>query len=190
MSFQVLVVPEDPTLNGYILRPLAARMLRECGKPSARVTVLTNPRATGYENAKKLLADEVLDRYAHVDLILFLPDADGKDRSGEFVELEAVATRKGARLLCCAAVEEVETWLLAGHVEKVSRSWREIRGDRSVKEAVFEPFLAEHGDSRRAGGGREALMNETLRSYRGLLHRCPELSRLQQRVSATLQGRP
>lgn len=190
MSFQVLVVPEDPTLNGYILCPLAARMLRECGKPKARVTVLTNPRATGYQHAKKLLADEVLDRYAHVDLILFLPDADGKDRSGEFEELEAVAARKGAKLLCCAAVEEVETWLLAGHLGKVSRSWREIRADRSVKEADFEPFLAEHGDSRRAGGGREALMRETLRNYRGLLDRCLELARLEQRVVAMLEGRP
>ena len=42
MSFRVLVIPEDPTLNGYILKPLAERLLEDAGKPNAKVKVLDN----------------------------------------------------------------------------------------------------------------------------------------------------
>jgi hypothetical protein len=84
VSFNVLVVPEDPTHNGYILRPLVERILQECGKPRARVTVLSSPRAKGYQHAKSLIEEGLLERYAHMNLILFLPDADGNDRSAAF----------------------------------------------------------------------------------------------------------
>ncbi len=47
MSFKVLVIPEDPTWNGYILTPLAKALLKDAGKPNARVTLLTNPRVGG-----------------------------------------------------------------------------------------------------------------------------------------------
>jgi hypothetical protein len=53
MSFRVLVIPEDPTYNGYILKPLVERMLAEAGKPNARVTLLTNPKLGGYARAAR-----------------------------------------------------------------------------------------------------------------------------------------
>jgi hypothetical protein len=62
-------------------------MLAECGKPNARVQVLTNPRVQGYEHAR-LRLPEVLDRYRHFDLVLFLVDADGKNRAAAFQALE------------------------------------------------------------------------------------------------------
>ena len=37
MSFRALVVPEDPALNGYVLKPLAQSLLAEAGKPHASV---------------------------------------------------------------------------------------------------------------------------------------------------------
>jgi hypothetical protein len=119
------------------------------------------------------------------DLFLFLPDADGKSerRSDLFTNLEA---EHGPKLICCAAVQEVEAWLLAGHLDKLSQPWPEVRADVSVKENVFVPFLRNHGDSRQPGEGREALMQETLASYRGLLERCPELAGLQRRVCEAL----
>ena len=49
MSFNVLVIPEDPTLNGHILKPLAERLLKDAGKPKARVKVLDKPRLRGYD---------------------------------------------------------------------------------------------------------------------------------------------
>lgn len=186
MSFRVLVVPEDPTHDRYILKPLVERMLSECGKPNSRVKVLTTPRARGYEHAKALLVDEVIDVWAHFNLLLFLPDADGKDKSAEFRHLEGTANGRGVRLFCCAAVEEVEAWLLAGHVNKLGPTWLEIRSNTSVKEQVFQPFLEKHGDSRRAGGGRDLLMKATLENYAGLIGRCPELAQLQARISESI----
>lgn len=185
MSFDVLVVPEDPANNGYILKPLILRMLAECGKPNAVVTVLSNPRAQGYEHAKALL-NQLFDRYRHMNLLLFLPDADGKDRIGEFRRLEEEAKHRGVNLLCCAAEQEVEVWLLAGHRDRLGRNWQEVRADRSVKESVFASFLATYGDPKRAGGGRDLLMNATLGNYRSLLQVCPELAELERRIRACL----
>ncbi|MBO1346798.1 MAG: hypothetical protein EBE86_005075 [Hormoscilla sp. GUM202] len=186
MSFNLLVISEDPTNNGYIFIPLIKRMMKECGKPNSRVALMTDPKASGYENAKYLIREVVIERYAYKDLLLFLPDADGKDRSQEFASLEGEAMAKGVNLLCCAAVQEVEAWLLAGHLDKLDTPWSEIRADISVKENVFEDFLDREGDPKIAGRGREALMRETLLNYRGLLDRCPELKELQRRIQNLL----
>jgi hypothetical protein len=130
---------------------------------------------------------EIATRYRFMDLLLFLPDADCRDRTNELNVLEQNASKCGAKLLACAAVEEVEAWLLAGHLEKlpVGVGWQMVRQDCSVKENYFEPFLSQYGDEG-AGGGRERLMRETLGNYDGLLARCPELRVLQDRVRDAL----
>ena len=87
---EVRIIPEDPTYNGVILKPLASRILRECGRPNADVTVLTNPKVCGYEDAIRQLP-AIIDRYSYVDLLLFLVDADGHDRSAAFARLEQIA---------------------------------------------------------------------------------------------------
>jgi hypothetical protein len=143
--------------------------------------MLTNPAVSGYEDACGKLS-EIRRAYRRYDLLVFLPDADGKDRSQRFAQFEA---EPGPKLLCCAAVQEVEAWLLAGHTEKLDQPWPEIRADVSVKENVFNRFLAKFGN-RRPGGGREELMQETLTNLRGLLERCPELADLQRRICEAL----
>jgi hypothetical protein len=182
LSFNVLVVPEDPSNNGYILKPLVLRMLAEAGRGNAKVDVLTNPRAQGYAHAKEILRRQLLERYRHKDLLLFLVDADGKDRRDEFRNLEDEAAAQGVRLLCCAAEQEVEVWLLAGHREKLGQPWQEVRREVSLKEQIFAPFLTTYGDRRRAGGGRDLLMREALANYDALLRLCPELNDLHQRL--------
>jgi hypothetical protein len=157
-------------------------LLQECGKANARVTVLTSPKVSGFEHACGSMP-AIVERYKHFDLLLFLPDADGRNRAARFAHLESALGRK---LICCAAVQEVEAWLLAGHLNRLSLSWAEIRADISVKENAFIPFLREHGDPRQPGGGRETLMRETLRNHRGLLELCPELSELQRRICEAL----
>jgi hypothetical protein len=114
-----------------------------------------------------------------------LPDCDGnhQGRADLLANLEAT---HGPKLICCAAVEEVEAWLLAGHVDKLDRPWAEVRADTSVKENVFNPFLETHGNPGRPGGGREELMQQTLANLRGLLERCPELARLQEKICEAL----
>jgi len=68
----------------------------------------------------------------------------------------------------------------------LSTNWKNIRAEVSVKENIFASFLAEHGDPRRKGGGRDLLMNTTLQNYTGLLQRCPELEVLQARIKLVL----
>jgi hypothetical protein len=188
LSFKVLVVPEDSTNNGYILGPLIEKMLAKCSKPKAQVDVLDDPRVMGFEHAKKLLRAQLLEQYRFMDLVLFLPDADGKGeiRTSELRALEDEANRQRVRLLCCAAQQEVEVWLMAGHRHLLGRPWQEIRSDSSVKENVFERFLATHGNLRASGGGRERLMLETLKGYDALLQLCPELAELEQRIRQIL----
>lgn len=187
MSFKVLVVPEDSTNNGYILRPLVKKILSRCGKPNAWVDVLDDPRVRGYEHAKILLRTQLFEDYRFVNLMLFLPDADGKDRGAEFRALEDEANRQGVRLLCCAAEQEVEVWLLAGHLNRLpSQSWPATRSNTSVKENVFQPFLAAYGNPKAPGGGRDVLMGQTLNGYGALLQLCPELADLERRIREIL----
>jgi len=49
---KVLVIPEDPTYNGYILKPLVTRLFKSVGRGSAKITILTNPYARGLEMIK------------------------------------------------------------------------------------------------------------------------------------------
>jgi hypothetical protein len=187
LSLKVLVIPEDPANNGFILQPLVKRMLAECGRPRVKVTVLGRPRPQGYDHAKKLLRTQLFEEYGFMDLFLFLPDGDGKDRSAEFQSLEQEAAGWGVRLLCCAAVNEVETWLLAGHRNRLEgRRWQDIRSDVSIKENVFAPFLARYGSPKAPGGGRDLLMAKTLNGYSSLLQLCPELAELERRIRETL----
>ena len=95
MSFNVLVVAEDPTYNGYILKPLVQRILEDCGKQNAQVFMFGNPRTTGYETAKNLLRNVIIKRDKHYDLILFLPDQDGCARKGALDALEAEGQNEG-----------------------------------------------------------------------------------------------
>ena len=180
------MVPEDPTHNGHILRPLIERVLASCGKPNAKVDVLTNPKVCGFENACNTLRDEVIVRYAHYNLLLFLPDSDLVNRGTTLAELEAFAQTKSVTLYCCEAIPEVEAWLLAGHIEKLTIGWQVVRSHPRLKEEVFVPFLETYGDKFRPGQGRKSLMTETLSNFEGLLTRCPELKLLRQRVEMFL----
>jgi hypothetical protein len=179
MSFRVLVIPEDPTHNGYILKPLVERMLTETGKPNAKVTILTNPKLNGYAHAVAAIRNELVERYGHLDLWLFMPDAD---RAGDLAALEKEVGEKGICLFCCAAKPEVEVWLLAGHRQKLAAKWSDVVSHLRLKEEIFEPFLKQHGDPRSAGAGREVLTRATLANYRGLLDVCPELKELHDRL--------
>jgi hypothetical protein len=197
MSWNVLVVPEDPTYNGYLLRPLCKRLLREAGRPNANIVVLAEPRVQGFAHAKKLLADQIPRNWWHFELILFVSDADGlaEIRKDEFRHLVELAERRmrPVKLICCAAEQELETWLLSGHPEKLRElgwRWPEIHAEVSVKERFFQPFLVRYGDPASPSQGRERLMQEALVNYTGIKQRCPELQELEDRVRAHIAGLP
>jgi hypothetical protein len=183
VSFRVLVIPEDPTYNGYILQPIVERMLAELGKPNAHVVILTNPKLNGYTHAVSAIREGLIDRYKHFDLWLFLPDGD---RASNLGAIDSELLERGVHLFCCAAQPEVEAWLLAGHRDELPIPWPEVRRHAHLKEEVFEPFLKQFGNSLSTGGGRERLTRQTLTNYRGLLSVCPELAELEDRLRAFL----
>ena len=127
LSCNVLVISEDSTKDQHILGPLASRLLRECGKRNANVLVWANLKIRGFEHVRDYLP-AIVRRYGYYDLFLSLPDADGnhQGRAVLFANLEAA---HGPKLICCAAVEEVEAWLPAGHIDKLDRSWAAVRAD-------------------------------------------------------------
>ena len=188
MSLRVLVIPEDPTHNGYILKPLVEAVLADLGKPSAKVQVLTSPRLNGYDHARVAIRSELPASYGHFDLWLFMPDAD-RASPAAMEALETELQGRGVPLFCCPAEPEVEIYACAGYRSEIARGWQAARSNPRMKEEVFAPLLAAHGDPRRAGGGRDQMMAESLRNLPRLYSLCPELNRLRDRVAAHLQGR-
>jgi hypothetical protein len=49
-AVKVLIIPEDPTLDRYILKPIVEQIFADFGR-IARVMVLENPRLRGVDQA-------------------------------------------------------------------------------------------------------------------------------------------
>lgn len=186
MSYRVLVIPEDPTHNGYILKPLVQAILADAGKPQARVEVLTNPKLGGYDHALASIRGDLSERYGFWDLWLFIPDAD-RANDAAMTALENELKAKQVPLLCCAAQPEVELYACVAYRTELGMTWDEARNANRFKEDAFEPLLKKRGDSRRAGGGRDLLIAESLKNLPFLFKLCPELRTLRDRIHALIQ---
>lgn len=187
MSLRVLVIPEDPTHNGYILKPLVEAVSADLGKPSAKVQVLTSPRLNGYDHAMAAIRNELPTSYGHLDLWLFMPDAD-RAGAAAMSMLEAELQGRGVPLICCPAQPEVEIYACAAYRTEIAQGWPAARSNPRMKEEVFAPLLAAHGDPRRAGGGRDQMVAESLRNLPLLYSLCPELRRMRDRVELHLSS--
>ena len=58
-----------------------------------------------------------------------------------------------------------------------------------MKEEVFQPLLAQHGDARRPGKGRDLMIEASLQNLPLLFRLCPEIERLRERVAEHVQDR-
>jgi hypothetical protein len=181
MSFKVLVIPEDPTFNGYILKPLVEAVLAEAGKPKAKVHILSNPAVKGFDQAMKVIRQTLPDMYGYWDLWLFIPDAD-RASAAAMLALEEEMDVKGIRLLCCPAQPEVEIYCCVGQRSELQAAWEEVRSSARMKEEYFEPLLQQNGETNTAGGGRETLIATSLSKMSALFQLCPELADLCDRV--------
>ena len=164
MSYKVLVIPEDPTHNGYILKPLMQAILAEAGKPLAKVDVLTNPKLGGYDHALRAIKEELPERYGFWDLWIFMPDAD-RASPAAMADLEANLAAKNVALLCCPAQPEVEIYACAAYRKEIAVDWTSARVDPRMKEDVFQPLL---------------------KNLPLLLQLCPELQDLCDRIAAKI----
>ncbi len=177
-----MVVPEDPTLDQYVLKPIVERLFANLGK-MPRVQVLSNPRLQGVSQALdgEILAD-IVDTNRMIDMFLVLVDRDGDDTKRPRQAKER--TRQHAdRLFVCLAIEEIEVWMLALHRGRLGVPWRDVRAEHHPKERFAHPFLAAHAPKLSAGGGRAWAMRELGSKWKGVLEVCPELAELQQTLA-------
>ncbi|MCY4059531.1 MAG: hypothetical protein OXG44_16195 [Gammaproteobacteria bacterium] len=185
MSVRVLVIPEDPTHNGYILKPLVGMVLADVGKSTAKVTLLTNPRLRGYDQALDAIRNNLASKYGFFDLWLFFPDAD-RATAASMQALEDDLAQQGVSLLCCSAIPEVEIYACVADRSTVGLSWAEVRTHARMKEEVFAPLLDRHGDPRRPGGGRREMTVRSIANSSLFFALCPEVAELRNRIRTTL----
>jgi hypothetical protein len=186
---KVLVIPEDPTHDQYVLKPIVQRIFNDLER-SPRLEVLWNPRLRGVDQAlDPTLAAEIVLQYPMVDLFLILVDRDG-DRERRPVEARALELSQDGRLFVCLAIEEVEVWMLAIHRQVLPAPWSEVREEIHPKERFAAPFLAAHAPKANPGGGRKWAMRQLGARWQGVLRICPELAELKDRIAAWLEARP
>ncbi len=169
---KVLIIPEDPRKDQYILKPIFERLFASFEKPNTRVVVCTNPSMRGINDALKTeRLTEVFERYPMFDIFVLCVDRDGvATRRSRLDQLE----QKFGRLIAVNAWEELETWVLAGLELPKDWVWADIRADVSVKENYFEPLARQRGVDDGPGGGRKALGEEAARRLPGMRQKCPE----------------
>jgi len=184
MSFKALVIPEDPTFNGYLLKPLAERLLAESGKPKAQVLVLRDPKTGGFSQAWDLIESGSLNaRYGYYDLWLFLPDGD---QTRDLSKLEQTVQNQRAPLIASYLTPEVEVAILAGHPNADTTGWQAQKMHPRFKEEIFGPFLKKYGNASAPGEGRERLMLDALKNYARMKRLLPEIAAIEKRISALM----
>lgn len=186
MSFRVLVIPEDPLQNGYILKPLVQAIVGDAGRSAAKIKLLTNPRVRGYVQAVGAIRNELPEAYGYMDLWLFFPDAD-RAVTKVMKSLETQVFANGITLFCCAPQPELEIYACAAFHDEVPATWKEVRTHPRLKEEIFEPLLQKHGDPRRADQGRGLMVRRSLENLPHLFRLCPELKHLRNRIATHLQ---
>ena len=182
-----MVIPEDPTNDQYILKPIVEQLFAGLGK-SPRVQVLANPRLHGVSQALSaaVLAD-IVAMYPMVDLFLVLVDRDAEPKRPS--QANERTQEHPDRLFVCLAIEEVEVWMLALHRDSLDTPWTEVRAERDPKERFAQPFLTARAPKLGPGGGRVWAMRELGAKWKGVLKVCPELTELEQTVQGWLSRR-
>lgn len=185
---RILIIPEDPTLDQYILKPIVERMLKELEQP-ARVEVLQDPHIRGISEAfdRKTMAGIIADNRM-IDLFLLMVDRDC-NRFGNDTKAQDCQALHADKLIATCAWQEVEIWMLALHRKELTTPWSEIRDECDPKERWVDPFLRSKGWFSGLGRGRKQAMRALGQEYRGLLSVCPELQALQDSIAAWLKAK-
>ena len=182
---KVMVIPEDPTLDQFILKPIVEHIFADC-QERPRVQVLSNPRLRGVAQAlDAAMLQHIVSMYPMIDLFLVMVDRDG-DEQKRPAEARARESEHPGRVLVCLAVEEVEVWMLALHRARLDDSWQAIRAERDPKERYAQPFLTAHAPRLAPGGGRVWAMRSLGSEWRGLLSVCTEIDELKTRIATWL----
>ena len=185
---KVLVIPEHPRNDQYILEPLFKRLFRDIGKPYAKVEVCREPLLGGVGEALKPgRIREIVDQYDWMKDIVFILCVDRDGDEGRRTRLDRIEAEfgNGRAFLAGEAWEEIETWVLAGLTLPKGWRWRDVRAEVQVKERYFAPLAWERGVAGAPGGGRKALGEEAARNLPAIRRKCREdFDALARRVEA------
>lgn len=189
----VLVIPEDFRKDQYMLKPIIEAMMRDVGKPKAKVRVCQDPLLGGIDQALKWeRIEEIINRYkGMVNLFIMCVDRDGKEARKAVlgnIEKEAANILTSGRLLLAEnAWQEIEVWVLAGHNLPSNWNWQEIRKEVHPKENYFLPFAKMRSLLDEPGEGRKTLTEEAAQQYRRIRQLCPEdIAALEDRIRSWL----
>jgi hypothetical protein len=188
----VLVIPEYFRKDQYMLKPILEAIMREVGKPTAKVRVCQDPLLGGIDQALKWeRIEEIINRYRMVNLFLLCVDRDGKEaRKASLNKIEqqaATILTTGKLLLAENAWQEIEVWVLAGHNLPSDWNWQEIRQEVHPKENYFLPFAEMRSLLDEPGEGRRTLAEEAASKYHRIRQLCPEdIVTLEDRIRAWL----
>jgi hypothetical protein len=187
VSYNILVVPEDPTSDHYILKPLIRAASKHAGESNAVITVMTDPAMKGVDQVlSRQTLQTVIARYPQVDLFLLVVDRDGspaRDQSlADHVESARQRLAGRQRLDGRTAWQELEVWCLAGRSggARSGRAWREVRAEPHAKEIHFDPVVRGLSLAHSPGGGREILGRQAAKNYTRVRALCPELTEIEQ----------
>ncbi len=184
---KVLIIPEDPTHDQYVLKPVLERIFQEIGR-KVRIDVLGDPHLRGVDQAlDRETITTIIDDNPMIDIFLLIVDLDCNRYHNRERADDREQEHRG-RLLTCLAVQEVEVWLLALHPGQIGGAWAEVRADCDPKERYSDPFLDALG-SDGPGKGRKKAMRALPGNWSRLVRLCPEIKDLQERLAEWSRSR-
>ena len=172
----VLILPENSDHDPHMLEPLLKALFKQLGKPQANVRICRDPSFKGITTAlNRANLDEVFQRYDYLNPIYILVvDRDGVEGRETGVEGFRKSFGKPSFFATCA-IEEMETWLLAGCKLRPQWRWKDVRSEIKISEGFFKSHVLAKGLSQTVGDGRQKLGQEAAANLPAILKKCKEL---------------
>src|SRR5262245_37205796 len=129
---RVMVIPEDPTLDQYILGPVIQSAIEEAGLTGS-VEILKDPHLKGASQALDPgMIRRIIGENRMMRLFILVVDRDC-DRRNHEAKLKAICSEH-PNLIGCLAVQEVEVWMLSLYLATIGKSIHEVRSECDPKE--------------------------------------------------------
>lgn len=175
----VLILPENSDHDPHMLEPLLKAMFKQLGKPQANVRICRDASFKGITTAlNRTNLDEVFQRSDYLNPVYILVvDRDGVEGRETGVEGFRKSFGKPSFFATCA-VEEMETWLLAGCKLNSQWHWKQVRAEIKISEGFFKRHVLAEGLSQTAGEGRQILGKQAAANLPAILAKCDELKTL------------
>ena len=184
----VVIISEDAKYDKFIIIPLMDRLFASIGKKRVNIIIDDYPFGRGVSQVlTKPNLRRVIARFDYLQNVVYVlvVDRDGldgkagrKDRTARIAKL--LVSLAMQNLFAAAAIEELETWLLAGIFTDLPAewNWNDIRQEVSAKEVYFEPYAKSRGFGGTPDMGRKPLGEKASRNLAAIFVKCDEFKTL------------